>query len=213
MLNVISRNYRPDIVKKNIQLKNFAYENWGDKSLLERILGELNFRKTTPAIQLRYEIEERLEELELEDRKELYLRQSKTNKHIKNSESFHWVSTKVGFGFEKLDTSGWNRNNLLSKLGYKTGKYNSDCDTKTRRKILYKAYEEDIPKKIASSFGDIKNWGEPNSSTRLRKMAESIALEVRSKKLHSYDYERCISERESDLADLKKKYYDGKYDK
>lgn len=210
MLGVITRKYRPDIHKKNLELRNFSYANWENQSVLKRILGELNFRKTTPAIQLKNKIEKRLEELELENRKKLYLRQLKTNKNSKNSESFPWVSTEVGFGFEKIDVSGWKKNDLLSKMGYKTGNY-SDLNIETRRAILYKVYKEEIPKKIANLFEDIESWGIPNSSTRLRKIAESIALVIRNEKMHSYDYTVSISERESDLADLKKKYYDGKY--
>ena len=111
-----------------------------------------------------------------------------------------------------MDTSDWKKNDLLSKLGYKTGNY-SDLDVKTRRAILYKAFEDDIPKKFAVLFEDIECWGEPKFPTRLRKIAESIALVVRSEKMHSYDYSLSISERESDLVDLKRKYYDGKYDR
>jgi hypothetical protein len=207
MMNVSSQNNRPYFSYKYEQLFEIAEDNWNDISTLQILKEELDHRNRPWTKDLRTQVEEQLNTLESIFRVQI----SKDKNNFEESESFPWVSTKVGFGFEKLDTSGWKKDDLLSKLGYKTGNY-SDFDDKTRRKILYKAYEEDIPKKIAIFFEDIRSWGDPKSPARLRRIAESIALVVRNEKMHSYDYSVSISERESDLADLKRTYYDGVYD-
>lgn len=204
----VSQTQRPYFSYKYEQLFAIAENNWSNSGGLQELQKELNHRHKPWTVDLKNQVAERLEVLENEVR----VQNQKGRKKSKNLEGFPWVSTEVGFGFEKLDTSGWKKDDLLSKLGYKTGQY-SNSDPETRRKILYKAYEEDIPKKIAVLFEDIESWGERKSATRLRKIAESIALVVRNHKMHSYDYSISIFERESDLADLREKYYDGIYDR
>lgn len=207
-MNLVSQNNRPYFSFSYNQLFDVADNNWNDIDVLQTLNGELNHRNRPWTLDLKNQVAERLEWLE----NQVNSRNLKNRRKLEKSEGFPWVSTEVGFGFEKMDTSAWKKDDLLSKLGYKTGNY-SGLDTKTRREILYKAYLEDFPMKIKVSLEDIESWGEPNSATRLRKIAESIALVVRNEKMHSYDYTISISERETDLADLKKKFYDGVYDK
>ncbi len=207
MPNVSSQTNRPYFFYKYEQLFEIAKDNWDSVDSLHTLEEELNHRNTPWTKDLKNQVKEQLKTLESRFR----LKTPKGRGKFKNSESFPWVSTQVGIGFEKLDTSSWKKDDLLSKLGYKTGNY-SDLDARTRREILYRAYKEDIPRKIATLFEDIKSWGYPESPTRLKKIAESIALVVRNEKMHSYDYSISISERESDLAELKRKFYDGFYD-
>ncbi len=210
--------YAKDLKEKlEERLKEIIFKYRRSRSILEEIELYLFFEETDFAKNLIREIDKRLgkniannEANQLKNKTHCKLSVNKIKPRI-IQENFHWVSTEVGFSFEKMNTSGLKKCNLLSLLGYKTGNY-SDLSAKTRRAILYKIYEEEIPKKFANLIDDIKDWGKPKSGLRLRKIAESIAFVVKSEKMHKYNYEDSIFERESDLADLKKKYYDGVYD-
>ena len=207
MLNSISRNHRPYFSYKYEQLFEVAKNNWDDVNALQELNGELSHRNKSWTIDLRNQVNEQLEKLENDER----LIRLKGKRKLKNRESFPWVSTGVYFGSDKIDTSDWRKNNVLSLLGYKSGNY-SNLDDKDRRDILDAAYTKSIPKEILASEG-IEDWGEENFGIRLKMIANSIALIVRSEKMHKYDYSLSIAQRESDLAYLKKKYYDGFYDK
>ena len=67
------------------------------------------------------------------------------------------------------------------------------------------------PQIVSRDF--IAEWGNPNSAVRLKKMAHSIAAFCRQAKQRPRSImRRTIENYEADLAWLKNKYYDGRFD-
>ena len=105
---------------------------------------------------------------------------------------------------------------LLKTYGYAVGKKDGKLQHE-RMFILSNIYENEITSFAKKKHqDDIDDYGKPNSAQRLKKIADTIASITRSKKLEMVktgkDYVQAISDWEDDLAKLKVKYYDGKYD-
>ncbi len=120
---------------------------------------------------------------------------------------FEWPSTHVPpRGDGKIDAELL-RLGFLKYKGYAVGK--AGLTPHRRRQILMAVYEDTVP----SSFPDhyIRQWGSPESATRLKKMAESIAAFCRNNKKKDNPPTRAIVDWEADLAWLKSQLCDGSY--
>lgn len=180
---------RPYIDKLNLELRQFARENWDNLSILAEILVELLFRRKKLAIDLRGHVVERLIEIQME--------------------SFNWPSTEVILGSGSLANVDWPKAGLLSFMGYRTGLKGSVEES--RREILDFMYTKNVPNVISVEY--MKKWGKPNTGKRLLQLARSLANFVKNEKRNNpITYMVSITEREADLEYLKRKYYIGRYD-
>ena len=102
---------------------------------------------------------------------------------------------------------------LLKTYGYTVGKKDGKPQPE-RMFILSNIYENEITSFAKKKHqDDIDDYGKPNSAQRLKKIADTIAAIARSRKRDmGKDNAQAISDWEDDLAKLKVKYYDGKYD-
>ena len=125
-------------------------------------------------------------------------------KDLPESEAFKWPSTDVGSGsgggnFERQEIS------YLKILGYTVGKTNGLPES-SRRLILDRCFSGHLPP--YQSISELKKWGDPKSSTRLKKMAYHIAsLAKNFKKMPSRGYDDAIADWEDDLKYLYDQYY------
>ena len=181
---------RPYIRQYINDLEDIVEENWDNGSVLFEVFSELDFRKPRKRPrELRKRILERL--LELAD------------------EFFHWPTTMASSGDGSIEAEKWPKTGLLSYLGYHVGK--TGLPTIKRREILDQAYKDNLPTVNNSIY--MAQWGEPRSSIRLKKIAESIAAFCRNQKRRDDQIKSAaIADWESDLAYMKAKYYDGNYD-
>ena len=69
-----------------------------------------------------------------------------------------------------MDTREWPDKGLLGSAGYKVGR--SGDVTSVRRKILDGVFCKKLSKVNSASY--MREWGEPESSQRLKKMANTI---------------------------------------
>ena len=99
---------------------------------------------------------------------------------------------------------------VLALMGYHVGRVHGIGDF-LRHKILETAYTSDIPF-VECDY--MKAWSVPKTHWRLKKIAYCLASFAKNAKRKSnwYSYSQCIKEWESDLAWLKRNFYDGVYD-
>lgn len=125
-------------------------------------------------------------------------------RELPESEAFKWPSTDVGSGsgggnFERHEIS------YLKVLGYTVGKTDGLPDS-SRRMILDRCFSGHLPP--YHSVSELKKWGDPSSSLRLKKMAYHIAsLAKNFKKMPSRGYDDAIADWEDDLKYLYDQYY------
>jgi len=123
---------------------------------------------------------------------------------------FRWPHTNSYPGRGVFNPDWMREKGVLSEMGYRVGRTNGLPDG-ARRRILDEAYSFDVP------YIDDENmveWNSPKTPFRLRKMANSIAAFARNAKRRR-DADRlaeAIADWESDLAYLKMRYYDRRYD-
>lgn len=115
-----------------------------------------------------------------------------------------WPRTDTPLGLEDFFPEGWQSSGLLSILGYSVGiKGKSEL---IRREILSSIVKQDvIPKHLREDYR--RKWGDPNSLTRLLKLARTIAALCRNAKASPNNYSKAILDWESDLAFLKNSYF------
>jgi hypothetical protein len=190
MLNVTRQNERPYFYHKYYAIEEMANENWENPGVLQTLLFELSFRNTKYSIKLKDQIKNQLEELALE--------------------CFPFPSTELTGDNDEIVIIDRKKKGLLLAVGYKTGVYG--LHKVPRRKILDSLYTKEIPKN--TGIKDIKKWGGPGSSARLKEIVYSLARFTKQEKGNPRgDYRISIAEREADLKYLKKKYYDNsRYD-
>ncbi len=189
MANINIQVNRPYIDKLNLELKQFAWENWDNPDVLSAILVELLFRRRRLAVILRSQIVERIIEIQME--------------------SFSWPSTEVHTGSGELDGANWPKESLLSSMGYRTGQ--KGADEESRRAILDFIYTKNVYN--VNSIEYMRKWDRPHTGKRLLQMARSLANFVKNEKRKDpFAYAISIAEREADLEYLKRKYYIGRYD-
>jgi len=118
-----------------------------------------------------------------------------------NTDEFVWPSTVAlsGSGSFEIDQSP--DIGMLVFLGYHVGRING-LNVGTRRVILDHVYLGTLPPFEGPAY--YKSWGEPESATRLQKLAESIASFTRSAKRRGrVRMSDAISDWEADLDYLK----------
>lgn len=125
-------------------------------------------------------------------------------------QAFRWPKTEADPGETALGPTDWPQVGMLKFLGYSVG---VSGETKTTRQRILRDlfYKVDLPKVENQAYVD--EWGAPESGSRLRKMAQSIAAFCRgARRRDEYAMSLAIEEWEEDLAWLKTTYYDGKFD-
>lgn len=119
---------------------------------------------------------------------------------------FEWPTTYAPKGDGTLDTSDWPENGLFSHVGYHVGNDGEHPDA--RRYILDCIFHNELPK--VKSVEYMSEFGIPESSKRLQKMANHLAAMARNYKHNEHaDYSQAIEDYESDLEYLYDKYYVG----
>lgn len=163
---------------------------WNDAVALQSILAELLFRKRSGAQDLRKKVAQRLVELSRED--------------------FFWPTTAILPSSQALSGDHfWYTQGMLSFMGYRVGQ--SGVPAANRRDILNYVYNETLPK--VGSPALMEEWARPKTGNRLRKLANCLASFSRNAKRNLFaDMSVAIEDWESDLAYLKVKFYDGRYD-
>lgn len=121
------------------------------------------------------------------------------------SYGFKWPSTLVSNNSSQNDLiAKWLQKGFLGYLGYKVGR--SGLSSIKRIKILEKAFTNQLPSELPIVYRD--EWGKPNSSQRLLKIANSIASFCRNaKNRNNRSYAIAIYDWETDLNWLKAQYY------
>lgn len=126
---------------------------------------------------------------------------------------FDWPKTEVvgGGGSEvrlEVPTVG-----ILAHMGYRVGKTAGRSRRKRQRVLKRVFWEEDLP--FVKDRAYMQQWGEAASRKRLRKMADTIASLCRNEKRRNEQLggslDEAISQREEDLAWLKRDLYDGNF--
>jgi len=126
-----------------------------------------------------------------------------------DTDYFDWPSTDTRVGLGGLGEIGWVQEGVLRFVGYRVGK-GAGITSDTRQAILRRVFHMTVPPFEAPSY--IRQWGDPATAPRLRKMAESIASFVRLAKAQSRsDKSVSIREWEADLAMLRVEFYVGKF--
>ena len=126
------------------------------------------------------------------------------------SDYFKWPSADPGIdaGGSIDNQKNWRQEGLLSNMGYRVGKrglYKSK-----RRDILRDVFKGAIP-----NVGDpdyMLEWGRPDTSKRLCKLANTLAALSRGAKRKESDMSMSIQDWDGDLGWLKETFYDGVYD-
>ena len=125
---------------------------------------------------------------------------------------FPWPSTDVlpGTRAGYMPDPDWPKRGLLGHIGYHVGK--SGKARRERRRILKRAFEDpELPQVISPRY--MVDWGQPNSGTRLHKIAESIASFARLKKRRADSdmFAAAIGDWEGDLDWLEARYHTGPF--
>lgn len=118
---------------------------------------------------------------------------------------FDWPNTKAVGGDGSLTTEGWVRDGVLSYMGYRVG--NSDgVATNIRERILALVFGGTLPPVFEPQY--LKEWGEPGTALRLRKMAETLAaLSRNAKRKRSSQMSAAVKSWEADLSFLYQIFY------
>ena len=93
-------------------------------------------------------------------------------------------------------------------MGYKVGK--AGVPQAQRRALLDDAFLDNVPSINSREY--MSEWGKPNTATRLRKMAHSIAEFAKIHKKHDpTKYAVAIKDWEADLEYLRVTHYEGRF--
>lgn len=107
-------------------------------------------------------------------------------------------------GLEEVD---WKNQGLLALSGYRVGRTKGEPRDRRRRILNFLFLKDDL--RDVSDAEYAAEWGHPMSSTRLRKLAESLAAFTRNaKRRNDANMEQAIEEWEEDLDYLRKTFYE-----
>jgi hypothetical protein len=128
-------------------------------------------------------------------------------RRIQIGDWFPWPSTQTQSGNGTVDGSEWPEKGVLSYLGYRVGQ--NGKPTPFRRVVLAQLFSRKVPPVFSQEY--LEQWGSPSSSSRLQKMATTIASFTRNAKNRKGRgaYAEAIQDWESDLDYLKSKFYKG----
>ena len=180
---------RPHINRSTNELKQISSSNWDNLDILEALSHELSFRSRKKAETLHGRISERLADLKCS--------------------SFSWPTTTVATGSQNLSGKAFRHDEgLLRHYGYKVGINGLNQDE--RIKILNFVFVQSYLPLEDRTY--VSEWGEAQTSKRLKKLADSIAAFTRNAKRRSNpNFEQAIRDWEADLAYLKRNYYDNRF--
>lgn len=184
-----STQKRPYMQFRFDELKRIADAEWSNVQILNKIHHELEFRSREKAQALRKRIAQRLIQLQ--------------------GSQFMWPTTTAATGSQNLPSDVFKyEEGLLRQYGYKVGA--SGLPVSQRRQILDSVFLQ--PLAFLDDTIYLSEWGEPNTSRRLQKLAESIAAFTRNaKRRNMSSFSKAIQDWEADLAYLKRTYYDGRF--
>jgi len=183
---------RPYKAMTATQLKELAARGLEDIALLHRIHCELLFRERKAARDLRESLDSIFRPL------------------TGYGEYFPWPTTTAPAAADDADALQFPVSaGIMGFLGYRVGA--TGITPAKRQELLDYVYRGNLPSINSQEYMD--GWGAPQSGARLRKMAESIAAFVRnSRRRNPTRLRTAVAEWESDLAFLKRSYYEGRYD-
>ena len=135
--------------------------------------------------------------------------QANRTQPLSTDEPFPWPSTAAHGGKGSLTNEIFTtKEGLLSYCGYKVGASGLPLDP--RRRILDVIFLQPLPPIDNAAYA--AEWGRPNTAQRLQKLAETIAALTRNaKRRNAARMDKSIREWESDLAYLKRRYYEGRF--
>lgn len=127
---------------------------------------------------------------------------------------FEWPTTfvKPPSGSSTPTETDFAEKSPLGIIGYSVAKAKGKSK-KQRHSILSKAFKQNWSPGVFLSYPNHNEWGEPDTSTRLYKIASHIAFICKLlKRRRSEVYKTAISRYETDLDWLKGEYYTGRFD-
>jgi len=180
---------RPHIKCHIDELERITASEWNTAKVLNEIHYELGFRSRKKALDLRERIATRLTQLQ--------------------GTQFAWSTTTAHPGAQPLPSNTFKyEEGLLRRYGYKVGK--NGLSESERWQILDTIFLH--PSLQIDDAAYLSAWGEPNSAERLQKLAESIAAFTRNAKRRSRgNFSKAIQDWETDLAYLKRTYYNNRF--
>jgi len=123
--------------------------------------------------------------------------------------AFRWPSTEADRGRNGLAMAAAADLGILARMGYRVGQTRG-LPTQVRRRILERTFEGPLPP-APEAYATL--WDEPSSPGRLRKIASTIAALARNGRRRGCDaMEEAVAEWEDDLAWLKERFYEGRFD-
>lgn len=166
-------------------LESLATSEWNSPGILGAIHYELQFRSRRRSGLLKERITRRLSQLQ--------------------STPFVWPQTRVTNGNRPSSSPVFRYGEgLLSHCGYRVGV--NGLPEQQRRRILDDIYLRPLPP--MQDQGYLSQWGEPQTAQRLQKLAETIAALTRNaRRRNANNLGMAIAHWESDLAYLKRTYY------
>ena len=127
---------------------------------------------------------------------------------VRRYAKFPWPTTNAPISIHGLGDVFSYQEGLLSYVGYQVG--NEGKPRKVRQSILDWVFHNRLPRVKSESY--MLEWGDPETSARLKKMANALAAFTRNEKRKTHaDYTMAIRDREIDLKYLRDKYYVGQF--
>lgn len=169
------------------ELEGLVNEEWESADKLHLLYSELIFRSRRKAVVLREKIEAKLREM---------------------TAYFAWPTTDIAEGGARGGQVVFNvRQGMLGFMGYRVG--TNGISSEKRKALLDYIFDNRLPKLESKAY--MSGWGNPRSSTRLKRLANTLASFVRFAQLNDRErYQVAVSEWTADLRYLKKRYY-GKF--
>ena len=203
--------FRPHLTKSTKQLLQIARSPSCTKVVLEEIMNELAQRKNDHAFYAIFEIGKLLENAQDKELQQQIKEKERFEAYSfrRNQEGFfEWPSTNA-----PASTHGYTgdvffyKDGLLSYVGYRVG-HVQGVSTEVRQQILDCVFHNQLPRVQSPEY--MREWGDPKTAVRLRKLANAIATFTKNaKKKKDGDFSDAISDWEYDLRYLFLKYYVG----
>lgn len=92
---------------------------------------------------------------------------------------FDWPSTAAGRGDGSMPFDAWHGEGMLAFLGYRVGSTNGVA-AQTRRQVLDAVFAQTLPPVNDPAY--VRDWANPATGPRLRRLAEEIARFARNAK-------------------------------
>lgn len=123
---------------------------------------------------------------------------------------FPWPSTDAPADGCGSVAGTWQEIGMLAYLGYHVG-LSSTLNAQQRKRLLDRVFAMRLPPLNGVAY--MRQWGTPNTATRLKKIAESLASFVRNaKRRKNPNLSEAIRQWEEDLSGLRLSHYVGRFD-